>query len=407
MGEYRELVIKVKRRFVHLVGGGLATIGTAVAAAGLVVAIGAPEALAEQPRMTQKGKVVKSPVERRAAGDGIDFANAIPMALPESTLRPASQVEAMLRAPARSSAEPRSRAGATGSGKQTLVELVPAKQIPDKSTSNEAVPQEFGTGGVPYTTSQVNAFFDDTDTHYPFRTAGKLFFNVPGGTAVCSASLIARGIAVTAAHCVANFGQRQLYSNWQYVPAYNNGIAPYGVSTAKSASVLASYFDGTNSCFQAGVICQNDVAVITLNQPYVGTNTGWLGVGADGYGFTPAAWTQITQLGYPVALDGGLLMERNDSLGYVDGNRSNNTIIGSLMTGGSSGGPWVLNLGMPPSLSGTDFGQAPVHNLVAGVTSWGFGEFNDQKLMGASPFTSGNVWALLAEACAATPTACQ
>ena len=48
MGEYRELVIKVKRRFVHLGGGGLATIGTAVAAAGLVVAIGAPEALAEQ-----------------------------------------------------------------------------------------------------------------------------------------------------------------------------------------------------------------------------------------------------------------------------------------------------------------------------------------------------------------------
>jgi V8-like Glu-specific endopeptidase len=288
--------------------------------------------------------------------------------------------------------------------------LAPAKHIPD-STPDGIVPQEFGTGGLPYTTSQVNAFFDDTVAHYPFSAAGKLFFNVSGGTAVCSAALIARGIVVTAAHCVANFGQRQFYSNWQFVPAYNNGVGPFGVSTASSAIVLPSYFDGTDPCAQAGVICQDDVAILTLNLldgtgTYVGTFTGWLGAGADGYGFTGSAQTQITQLGYPVALDGGELMERDDSLGYVDGSLSNNTIIGSLMTGGSSGGPWVVNLGMPPSLSGTSFGQAEVHNVVVGVTSWGF-IADDVKLQGASPFTSGNVLALFGAACGATPAACQ
>ena len=136
-----------------------------------------------------------------------------------------------------------------------------------------------------------------------------------------------------------------------------------------------SYLDGTDPCAQAGVICQDDVAIITLNpidirhlrrheHRMARCRRGriWLHRGA---------LTQVAQLGYPVALDGGLLMERNNSLGNVDGNRSNNTIIGSLMTGGSSGGPWVLNLGMPPSLSGTAFGQAAGHNLVAGVTSWG------------------------------------
>ena len=122
------------------------------------------------------------------------------------------------------------------------------------------------------------------------------------------------------------------------------------------------YLEGTDPCAQARVICQDDAAIITLNPinsagTYVGALTGWLGFAYDGYGYS-GGLTQVAQLGYPVALDGGLLMERTDSLGIIDGNCSNNTIIGSLMTDGSSGGPWVLNLALPPSLAGTAFGQA-------------------------------------------------
>jgi hypothetical protein len=65
--------------------------------------------------------------------------------------------------------------------------------------------------------------------------------------------LIKPGIVVTAAHCVANFGQRQFYSNWQYVPAYRGGFAPYGVFTAKNAYVLSSYYIGTDPCAVSGV----------------------------------------------------------------------------------------------------------------------------------------------------------
>lgn len=403
-----------KMAVLALARGGLATIGAAVAAVGLVNVIGTPEALGEQPLVT-RGRMVKSPISRQTPGEGIDFEHAIPMPLAESTFRPASQVEAMLKAPA-AGAKTWSRAGAPGNSRQRPVMLVPPKQIPGNGTSNGiaptngVVPQEFGTGGLPYATSQVNAFGDDTVVHYPFSAAGKLFFNIGTDTFMCSASLIARGIVVTAAHCVASFGQRQFYANWQYVPSYNNGIAPYGVSTAKSAIVLPAYFEGTGPCAQAGVICQDDVAIITLNPlndtgTYVGTSTGWFGIGADGYGFTASGLTQITQLGYPGKLDGGQLMERNDSMGYVESSLSNNTIIGSLMTEGASGGPWVVNLGIPPSLSGTSFVQAAAHNVVVGVTSWGLVE--DDTKHGASPFTSGNVLALLNEACGATPTACQ
>ena len=112
----------------------------------------------------------------------------------------------------------------------------------------------------------------------------------------------------------------QFYSNWRFVPAYNNGTAPYGTWTAKSATVLTSYFNGSDSCAQRGVVCQNDVAVITLNPQsgaYPGTKTGYLGYGWNGYSYNSSGQVLISQLGYPVALDNGALMERTDSQGFT------------------------------------------------------------------------------------------
>src|SRR5262249_60010798 len=109
---------------------------------------------------------------------------------------------------------------------------------------------------------------------------------------------------------------------------------------------------GTDSCAQYGVICPDDVAVITLNPQsgrYAGHYAGWYGYGWDGYGFNASSQALISQLGYPVALDGGLLMERNDSQGFVSMSLSNNTIIGSLMTGGAGRGPAPREFwGSPP-----------------------------------------------------------
>jgi V8-like Glu-specific endopeptidase len=213
---------------------------------------------------------------------------------------------------------------------------------------------------------------------------------------------------VTAAHCVANYGQKQFYSGWTFVPAYNNGSAPYGSWTAASATVPTAYYDGTDNCAQYGVICPDDVAVITLNPQsgrYAGYYAGWFAYGWNGYGYNASSQALISQLGYPVALDGGLLMQRNDSQGFVSSSFSNNTIIGSLMTGGSSGGPWLVNLGTPPSLSGTSFGSAATHDVVVGVTSWGYND-TSVKQQGAAPFTSGNIVNLVNTVCTAAPAAC-
>ena len=98
-------------------------------------------------------------------------------------------------------------------------------------------------------------------------------------------------------------------------------------------------------------------------------------------------------------------MERNDSNGFQSSSNSNNTIIGSLMCGGSSGGPWLVNLGIRPTLTGTTAGTAPGPGTVVGVTSWGFTS-TGPKEQGASPFLSGNIVVLVNAACGAVPGAC-
>ncbi|MFZ1427932.1 MAG: hypothetical protein WAS21_14300, partial [Geminicoccaceae bacterium] len=184
--------------------------------------------------------------------------------------------------------------------------------------------------------------------------------------------------------------------------------APYGTWTARSATVLTSYFNGTDSCAVRGVVCQNDVAVITLNAQggaYPGTTTGYLGYGWNGYSYNSSGQVLINQLGYPVALDSGALMERTDSQGFTSASNSNNTVMGSLQTGGSSGGPWAVNLGIAPSLNGTSFGTGANHNIVVGVTSWGYVS-TAIKQQGASRFTTSNITVLVNAACSATPAAC-
>jgi V8-like Glu-specific endopeptidase len=328
----------------------------------------------------------------------VDFANAKPMALPQSKARPSASQPAPLGIPGHAE-------GGLGNGIMGLMRTLPT----GRASQFEPIPFEAGTSNHPFSTSWANAWRDPTFDDWPFRAAGRLFFNIPGqGTFVCSASLIKPGVVVTAAHCVANFGHSQFYNSWTFIPAYFNGAAAYGVWTVSSAAVLTAYYNGTDSCAQSGVICQDDVALLVLNPQsgqYAGNYTGWYGYGCFNWAsFASAA--QITQLGYPVALDGGLRMERTDSLGYnAGGNFSNNTIIGSLMTGGSSGGPWLVNFGIDPSLSGTAHGSMPAKDIVVGVTSWGYID-TTIKEMGAAPFTSGNITVLVNYVCTNFGAAC-
>ena len=213
--------------------------------------------------------------------------NAKPMPMPinPSAMDPTQAlIQSLLTTPAKgpSGHSP----GAVGTGIESPVFLgTPAAA--DNGVSSE----DWGTNNHPFTTVRADLFSLGTNQNYPYRAAGKLFFNINGSSFICSASLIARGIVVTAAHCVANYGQSQFYSGWQFVPAYKNGNAPYGTWTVKQAWVLTAYYNGTDGCAVYGVVCPDDVAVLILKQQsgaYAGTSTGWFGYWYGG-GFTSAA----------------------------------------------------------------------------------------------------------------------
>lgn len=56
------------------------------------------------------------------------------------------------------------------------------------------------------------------------------------------------------------------------------------------------------------------------------------------------------------------------------------------MTGGSSGGPWIVNFGTNAALtSGTTYGQQANRNVIVGVTSWGY-DGDTVKQQGVSAF---------------------
>ena len=375
---------------VIMAGGALVPEGKAFAAQGVVVS----------------SAVVSSPESQASGDETIDFRNAKPMPLPmvDTAPAPAGRGTAI-----RGSGTPGFEPGATGTGKTELGTTLPGAASDAIGGANDPIIQEYGTSDHPFTTSRVDLSSNTISKLYPYRAAGKLYFKIGPDSFVCSASLIQRGLIVTAAHCVANFGQQQFYSNWKYVPALSGATAPYGTWNVRNAFVMTSYYDGTDVCTAPGVVCTNDVAVLVVKQQngvYPGTSTGYLGYGWDGYGFSSGGTALINQLGYPVSHDSGKKMQRTDSQGFVSVD-VDNTVWGSRQTGGSSGGPEVVNLGRAPVLSGgVGFGTDSDYNIVVGVTSWGY---VDQaiKQEGASAFTSGNIVILRDAACTAYPKACQ
>lgn len=374
-----------------------------------------PDALAAAPsaeQVTVRDAVAIYNVPGQAfhRGAGIDFVNARSIELPRThgSTAPSfrdGMVEALLSPT--SSATPRFFPGSQGDGRRDPVFLGrPNVSELSRQSNLEVTPQESGTLNHPFSTARADAYQGTTHTQFPYRASGKLFFNVGGETNFCSASLIRKGIVVTAAHCVAEYGG-SFYTNFQFVPGYRYGYAPYGVWRGAKAAVLDSWRNGTDRCTDARVVCTNDVGVIRLepkNGVYAGQRTGFYGYGINGFGFVSGT-THLTQIGYPVCLDNGNLMERNDSQGYVHWPSSGNTIIGSLMCGGSSGGPWLINFGRRPNLTGTANGNGFTANTVIGVTSWGY-VGGAPKQQGASPFTDANIGRLANRLCGGAPNPC-
>jgi V8-like Glu-specific endopeptidase len=304
-------------------------------------------------------------------------------------------------------------------------------------------PQAYGTSTAPYTTARVavtvlgnsSTTANTPVTSYPYRATGKLYFKKPGvaGTFVCTASLIFKGVLITAAHCVFNYGKKTAgwYNTFTWCPANTSSSGGvYGCYTGIAQRVLTPYFNGNDVCTQAGVVCNNDLAtllVVPKSGVYAGNVVGWYGRGWNGPSYRASSFlgnvttVQLTQLGYPVAFDSGYQMERTDAVGwyYTSGNLKN-TQIGSAQTGGSSGGPWLINFGTTPSVNTSQASLGSYPNMwVVGVTSYGsttvgynrqgasyFGQNSVYTGANYGGYGAGNIGKLVNDTCVAHPTYC-
>jgi hypothetical protein len=166
---------------------------------------------------------------------------------------------------------------------------------------------------------------------------GKVFFSDGAANYVCSGTALTSGnesVVWTAGHCV-NEGPGAFYTNWAFVPAYKDGARPHGTWTARELLTTSAWGNGGDFGYDLGA------AVVNTNGGATLTDT----VGSRGIGFNQAAEQHYLSHGYPAAppFSGGRMFICEADLGTRDTSADPPTMgIGCDMTGGSSGGGWVV-----------------------------------------------------------------
>ena len=215
---------------------------------------------------------------------------------------------------------------------------------------------------------------------YPYRTVGKLFFTIPGqGNFACSASAISNRIVLTAGHCVHSGvnGNSGFYTNFLFVPAFNNGNAPY-------QSWAASFVAATSVWMNSGGVLPNaaDFGMLEMVDQTINGTVSRIGTVIGFLGFLTQSLmpNHVLMLGYACNLDSCQQMHQVSSQSAAAISPSN-VQYGSDMLGGSDGGPWVQNFGVASSGQTGSGTSASFANRVVGVTSIGLLDSTQKGLM--------------------------
>jgi hypothetical protein len=166
---------------------------------------------------------------------------------------------------------------------------------------------------------------------------GKVFFSAGAVNYMCSGTALTSGnqsVVWTAGHCV-NEGPGAFYTNWAFVPGYKDGVRPYGTWTARTLLTTAEWRQSGDFGYDFGAAVVNTNAGATLTAT----------VGSRDAGFDQPAEQHYLSHGYPAGspFTGGKLFICETDLGTRDTSTNPATMgIGCDMTGGSSGGGWVV-----------------------------------------------------------------
>lgn len=236
------------------------------------------------------------------------------------------------------------------------------------------------------TPEAVDAKAVPTTYHANAPEAGKVFFDSPEGTMVCSATVVKdpahpgkSNLVWTAGHCVHAGKKGGWYRNIAFVPSYNDkGLSSEQMQSAtreESAPYGVWWGDWVKTSDQwiaqggetGGDGAPYDFAVIHVTPEAGGTGksleeTVGSALPVDFNAPAVPKVDSITATGYPAAapFDGLKLYQCQDRPGRLSFSESDPTMyrIGCTMTGGSSGGGWVAtgSDGKPALVSNTSIG---------------------------------------------------
>jgi hypothetical protein len=191
---------------------------------------------------------------------------------------------------------------------------------------------------------------------YPLSTVGRVFLtNAAGQNLSCSGTAVVsnnRSVVDTAGHCL------YLNGSWMrnviFCPQYENGNTPYGCWAARDLEVPSDWINARPNDYH------QDFGMIIVAPNTEGLLTDV--VGGVGWTYNQAANQTFYAYGYPAAspYDGQTRKSCEGATGTNWKHGGGNVVsIPCGMTGGSSGGPWFIQLNGKLYLNGhNDFTSA-------------------------------------------------
>ncbi|MCB5182995.1 trypsin-like serine peptidase [Streptomyces antimicrobicus] len=258
-------------------------------------------------------------------------------------------------------------------------------QRPDKPVTDPDLGKDQGvTDPAP---APVTAKAVGTPYHQNAPEAGKVFFDGPEGSMVCSATVVKdpahpgkSNMVWTAGHCVHAGKAGGWYRNIAFVPSYNNAgksqaqlkgakrdeVAPYGVWWSDWAQTSDQWIAQGGPTGGQGAPYDFAVLHVTPEKGSAKSLEETVGSALPVEFAAPAVQkvASITATGYPAAapFDGQRAYQCTDKPGRLSLNANDPVMyrIGCTMTGGSSGGGWVAAGadGKPALVSNTSIGPA-------------------------------------------------
>ncbi|WP_458779247.1 trypsin-like serine peptidase [Arthrobacter sp. D3-16] len=170
---------------------------------------------------------------------------------------------------------------------------------------------------------------------------GKVFFTIGTTNFVCSGNAVTsnnKSTVATAGHCVIN-GPGQEATKFTFVPAYDNGAAPYGKWAARALYTPIGWSSKGDMTFDTGfAVMEQDIHGRFLTDV----------VGGSGLAFNEGYGLEYTSYGYPASspFNGETLRSCTGTASRDSTNPGFGTQgIPCDMNGGSSGGPWFIGSG--------------------------------------------------------------